>query len=152
MRRTGIQSVTLLSVPIAEAVCFLLNLFGRLPFVLFFGLPMLRSRRGHCACGAARSVGTHSTWPLPARPTHSGMQSGNATSSEVQASAAESSLSTGLGCSHEELLALIWEEFHTLQQQVPDVSTQPPVLLSLSSPAGGLQLGYSNCIMCGSYV
>ena len=94
-------------------------------------------------------VGAHWTRPLSAHPTCSGMWSGHATWSDVQASVPESFPSTGLGCFHEELLALVREEFCTLQQQVPDISAQPPILLPPSSPAGGLQSGYCNCIRCG---
>ena len=130
------------------AACFVL-LSLAVCFVFLF-MPKARSHRGRPARGAhsraaAQSASSRSTESLPAgrsRPTRRGTRSRDTTPSVAPAT--DTSSSTGAGCSQEELLALIREEFRALQQQVPDFSTPPPI--SLPQP------GYCSSIVCGSCV
>ena len=104
-----------------KVVCLLLTFVGRC-FVFSFVMPKERSHRGRPdrpprstrSRAAARSVSSRSTPPLTAVSSCSTSRatlSGNATPSVVQVSADEAFSSMGLGCSREELLVLIREEF-----------------------------------------
>ena len=88
----------------------------------FLFMPRVRSRRGRPARGAhsraaAQSASARSTVSLPTGRSHQtrrGTRSGDTAPSV--APAADASSTTDTGCSREELLALIREEFRALQQ------------------------------------